>query len=195
MTDEHGHEHHHEHGYVEAVEQLRHEAVHYYADHFDWRGHEPPAGWTGPRFYPPAEKWRLDAWLDKDVPGTGDHVKLATSTGKLRDMTVAGQLVFDVDGQEHRLMGYWSHSHEQGETLFIPFQDGTSGKETYGAGRYLDLAPAEDDGIFDLDFNFAYNPSCAYSPVYDCPYPPAGNRLSIPVDAGEKNPFGDASAH
>ncbi len=52
MTDEHGHEHHHEHGYVEAVEQLRHEAAHYYEEHFDWRGHEPPAGWTGPAVLP-----------------------------------------------------------------------------------------------------------------------------------------------
>jgi len=197
MTDEHEHEHHHTHDYAQAVEQERHEVAHYYADHFDWRGHEPPADWAGPQYYPTSEKWRLDAWLDKDAPGTGDHIQLATSTGKLRDMTVAGQLVFEVDGREHRLNGYRRHGHEhdEEEQLFVPFQDATSGRETYGAGRYLDLPPAEDDGIYDLDFNFAYNPSCAYSPVYDCPYPPKGNRLNIRVDAGEKVPFPGQLAH
>ena len=189
MTDSE-HQHQHAHGYAEALEQARHEVEHYYRDHFDWRGHEPPAGWGGPRFYPPADKWRLDAWLDTSVAGTGDHVQLATSTGKLRDMTVAGQLVFEVDGREHRLRVFWPHRHGDEEpTLFVAFQDGTSGGETYGAGRYLDLAPAGDDGIYDLDFNFAYSPSCAYSPKYDCPYPPPGNRLDIRVDAGEMVPF------
>ena len=109
-----------EHGYVEALDAMRHEAAHYYADHFDWRGHEPPADWTGPKFYPPADRWRLDAWLDKDVPGTGDHVTLATSTGKLRDMTVAGQLVFDVNGQEHRLTGLLAASARRGAAAVRP---------------------------------------------------------------------------
>jgi hypothetical protein len=68
MTDEHEHEHHHTHDYAQAVEQERHEVAHYYADHFDWRGHEPPADWAGPQYYPTSEKWRLDAWLDKDAP-------------------------------------------------------------------------------------------------------------------------------
>ena len=194
MTDEHGHDHGHEHqhGYIEAVEQMRHEAAHYYEDHFDWRGHEPPADWSGPKFYPVAEKWRVDAWLDRDAPATGDHVKLATSTGKLRDMTIAGQLVFDVGGQEHRLTAYAPIGDEV--ELWVPFQDATSGKETYGAGRYIEVPPAEE-GTFDLDFNFAYNPSCAYSPVYDCPYPPAGNRLAIRVEAGEMVPFPEQLAH
>ena len=90
----------------EALAEMRREAAHYYADHFDWRGQEPPAGWDGPKFFPPAEKWRLEAWLDKEVPGTGDHVSLPTSTGKMRDMHIAGQLVFEVDGGEVGLGGY-----------------------------------------------------------------------------------------
>jgi uncharacterized protein (DUF1684 family) len=187
MTDEHGHEH--AHGWREALQQMRHEAAHYYADHFDWRGHEPPAGWDGPKFFPPAEKWRLDAWLDIAAPGTGDHVRLPTSTGKMRDMHIAGQLVFEVDGREHRLTAYAPVGDET--ELWLPFRDGTSGSETYGAGRYLEVPPVDDseNALYDLDFNLAYNPSCAYSPVYDCPYPPPGNRLDIRVDAGEMNPF------
>jgi uncharacterized protein len=194
MTDEmpeSEHEHEHAHGWREALEQMRHEAAHYYADHFDWRGHPAPDGWDGPKFFPPAEKWRLDAWLDKDAEGAGTHVTVPTSTGKMRDMHIAGELVFEVDGSDRRLLAYESHGQDEEGWLFIPFRDATSGTESYGSGRYVDVPPPEDadSGIYDLDFNLAYNPSCAYSPAYDCPYPPPGNRLDIRVDAGEKVPF------
>jgi uncharacterized protein (DUF1684 family) len=195
VTDEHDqahdHEHEHAHGWREALAEMRREAAHYYTDHFNWRGHQPPADWSGPRFYPPAEEWRLDAWLDVDAAGTGTAVTLPTSTGKLRDMVVAGQLVFDVKGAEHRLLAYASHGQDEEGWLFIPFRDATSGAETYGAGRYLDVPPPDEpaSNIYDLDFNLAYNPSCAYSPAYDCPYPPPGNRLAIPIRAGEMVPF------
>ncbi len=80
-----------------------------------------------------------------------------------------------------------------GGGVFLPFRDGTSGRETYGAGRYLlDTIKSADLGQMEgrtvLDFNFAYNPSCAYSPRYVCPLAPAMNRLPIPVRAGEKTP-------
>lgn len=188
MTDAHDHGHGHDHGWRAALGEMRKEAAHFYADHFDWRGHEPPADFNGPRYFEPAEDWRKEAWLDTDAPGTGDEVKLATSTGKLRDMTVAGQLVFEADGRDHRLTAYASKGDD---SLFVPFRDATAGKETYGSGRYIDVPLSEDADatIYDLDFNFAYNPSCAYSPVYDCPYPPADNRLDIPIRAGEMVPF------
>jgi uncharacterized protein (DUF1684 family) len=114
MTD-HDHEHEHEHGEHEHDEhhhhaydwqaelaQMRAAATHYYEHQFDWRGHGPPEGFDGPRWFPPDEKWRLDARLDRDAPNTGEHVELATSTGKLRDMTNAGQLVFEVGGAFQR---------------------------------------------------------------------------------------------
>lgn len=189
---EHGHGGEHDHGYRAALESMRKDAGHYYADHFDWRGHQPPAGWSGPRFFPVAEDWQLEAWLDADAPGTGSTVTLPTSTGKMRDMTIAGQLVFEVDGQEQRLTAYASKGQDEEEGwLFIPFRDATSGAETYGSGRYVDVPPPDDadSAIYDVDFNLAYNPSCAYSPAYDCPFPPPGNRLSIPVTAGEMVPF------
>jgi uncharacterized protein (DUF1684 family) len=69
----------------------------------------------------------------------------------------------------------------------VPFRDATTGKETYGAGRYLDVLRIKGED-YVLDFNTAYNPLCAYSPRYNCPYPPAQNRLKIPVEAGEKTP-------
>ncbi len=184
MTDHH----HHEGGDWRAdLSAMREDATRYYADEFDWRGHEPPAGYGGPRFYPPAEAWRVTARLDTSVPGTGDPVTLPTSTGKLRQMTVAGQLVFAASGSQHRLTAFLTHGTEH--DLFVPFRDQTSGHDTYGAGRYIDLPYRGDDAEYLLDFNLAYNPSCAYSPAYDCPYPPPGNRLGVAVEAGEKVPF------
>lgn len=185
---DHDHDAGHDHGWRAALEEMRRDAAHFYADHFDWRGHGPPPEFAGPRFFPPDEEWRLDARLDTDAPGTGDEVTLPTSTGLLRKMTVAGDLVFEVGGYEHRLGAYASSAEDEEGWLFVPFRDSTSGRETYGAGRYLDVAPAEE-GVYEVDFNLAYNPSCAYSPAYDCPYPPQRNRLDIEVRAGEMVPF------
>jgi uncharacterized protein (DUF1684 family) len=72
-------------------------------------------------------------------------------------------------------------------TLFVPFADQTTGKDTYKAGRYLDLHPTATN-IYTIDFNRAYNPYCAYNNGYECPFPPPSNRLKIAVTAGEKLP-------
>lgn len=99
-------------------------------------------------------------------------------------------------GLQDRLGGeltlYWVLGYGGG--VFLPFADATSGRETYGAGRYLldtikgaDLGNAAD-GLTVLDFNFAYNPSCAYSPRYVCPLAPPTNRLPKAVMAGERTP-------
>ena len=69
---------------------------------------------------------------------------------------------------------------------FIPFVDAQAGKETYGAGRYLD-PEVLPDGRLVLDFNLAYNPYCAYNERYSCPIPPAENRLEAVIQAGEKS--------
>ena len=186
---EHEHEHHHVHDWQTDLLALRDSASHFYRHQFDWHGHEPPTDWSGPRYFPPAEDWRVEAHLDRAVPGTGQEVELATSTGQLRKMAIAGQLVFPVGGVEQRLVAYLTHDAEGYPVLFVPFRDTTSGKETYGAGRYVEVPYKEGDDSFDLDFNYAYNPSCAYSPTYDCPFPPPMNRLSVPVPAGEMVPF------
>lgn len=99
-------------------------------------------------------------------------------------------------GLQGRLGGeltlYWVLGYGGG--VFLPFADATSGRETYGAGRYLlDTIKGADlgntaDGLTVLDFNFAYNPSCAYSPRYVCPLTPPTNRLPRAVMAGERTP-------
>lgn len=73
-------------------------------------------------------------------------------------------------------------------TLFVPFTDLTNGHDTYGGGRYLDVpVPKRSETEITLDFNRAYNPYCAYNNGYSCPVPPAANRLTVPIPAGEKS--------
>lgn len=97
---------------------------------------------------------------------------------------------FELGGEPHRLSLYWLDAYGGG--LFLPFGDATSGRETYGAGRYLldtvkgaDLG--EQDGRLVLDFNFAYNPSCSYDPRWACPLAPPENRLPVAIRAGERS--------
>lgn len=176
--------------WLSALEEAREEASDYYLNQFNWRGSPMPGDFTGPRYYPPEERWRIAATLDREAPGTGMRVQLETSIGDLRDFDVYGTFVFEIEGEQHQLTAYrMVPPHPDYDELFVPFRDATSGKETYGAGRYLDVPRLEDTTSYILDFNAAYNPSCAYSPRYSCPYPPPQNRLKIAVEAGEKIPF------
>ena len=183
------HEHHHTFDWEGELLAMRDAAAHYYEHQCDWRGPEPPEGYAGPRYFPPAPDWRLPARLDEETPNAGQQVQIATSTGQLRDMHIAGDLVFEAEGGEHRLTSFHSHGSDGSHVLFVPFRDATSGTETYGAGRYVEVPFEFDDDTLELDFNFAYNPSCVYSPAYDCPFPPPQNRLSVAVRAGEMMPY------
>jgi uncharacterized protein (DUF1684 family) len=111
---------------------------------------------------------------------------MPTSTGKLRRMQRVGVLQFSFQGQSMSL-GAFVEEGQEISTLFVPFADVTTGKETYAAGRYLDLHPTAT-GYYTIDFNKAYNPYCAYNSEYDCPFPPPSNRLKVPIQAGEKAP-------
>ncbi|MCK9495365.1 MAG: DUF1684 domain-containing protein [Dehalococcoidia bacterium] len=112
-----------------------------------------------------------------------EDVVLQTSDATTRTYQRWANLPFEVDGEAVALTVY--RDPESGE-LFLPFQDTTSGGETYGAGRYLEL-PVLEDGRVLLDFNYAYHPFCAYNPAYSCPIPPFENRLPVPIPAGERN--------
>ncbi len=113
------------------------------------------------------------------------ETQVQTSDGAVRDGKRAGVFTFEIGGVEQRLTAL-RLAGSAGDALFVPFADATSGPETYAAGRYLDLEPAPD-GTYDLDFNLAYAPFCAYAPQYSCPLPPAENRLSVAITAGERN--------
>jgi hypothetical protein len=114
----------------------------------------------------------------------GGPFEIQTSDARPRPAYRLGRLRFVVDGRELALTAYRVGSSGP-DTLFVPFRDGTSGRETYGAGRYLDIR-VEADGSYVLDFNFAYNPYCAYSDAYSCPLPPAENWLPVRIEAGER---------
>lgn len=109
-----------------------------------------------------------------------NKIQMQTSTGGTQTYTRHGKFKFTVEGQEVELTLYASPYG-----FFLPFVDSLAGAETYGAGRYLDPEPLED-GKFQVDFNLAYNPYCAYNDRWTCPITPAENRLKVPIRAGEK---------
>ncbi len=115
------------------------------------------------------------------------RIRMATNTGEVREGLRYGYFEFNVEGQTCRLQAYRMDENDNpGQAyLFIPFRDATNGKETYGGGRYLDL-PENTSGVYDLDFNRAYNPFCAYGGDFSCPTPPDENKLAVPINAGEK---------
>ena len=196
--DHSGHDHHdhHEHvlSYPDAVAAFR-------ADKDAFFGSDPhspiPAAerdaFTGLPYYPVNEALYFEGL--QVAPYEGDEpssFEIPTSDGKLRPAKRAGVLRFELDGETRQLTGYtFETGGEEGE-LFVPFLDATSGTETYGAGRYLDLEP-EDDGTYILDFNLAYHPSCVYDPRFSCPLTPAENRLPVRIEAGER--LADDHAH
>jgi uncharacterized protein (DUF1684 family) len=112
-------------------------------------------------------------------------LQVPTSTGGLRRMRRVGALEFGLKGQPLKLTAFVEVGAPDLNRLFVPFADLTSGNETYPGGRYLDL-DRNRTGIYEIDFNYAYFPYCYYSPTYECPYPPAENRLKTPIRAGER---------
>ena len=138
--------------------------------------------WMVPlHYYEPDLSYRVPAQLD--IADDQPIFEIPTSTGQIRQMQRIGRLEFVLNGESYTLAALVS----EGEGLFVPFRDDTSGTETYPAGRYLDL-PFSATGIYDLDFNRAYHPTCYFDESYDCPYPPPENRLRTALRAGEKLP-------
>jgi uncharacterized protein (DUF1684 family) len=116
------------------------------------------------------------------VPVESTEVAIETTTGDFRTYRRVATASFAID-QTDLTLALYSSGHD---TLFLPFRDATSGKETYGSGRYVDIVPNED-GSITIDFNYAYAPYCSYSDAYSCAIPPAENWMSVTIDAGERN--------
>lgn len=140
--------------------------------------------WPTLEYYPPDESYRVPASLAPPNKA-GETIVMPTSTGQQRQMRRAGTLLFSIKGQPLRLSVFTEVESPVPNRLFVPFGDLTNGKETYPGGRYLDLDPTAT-GLYEIDFNYAYSPYCAYNPEYDCPFPPPENRLKVEVRAGEK---------
>ena len=133
----------------------------------------------GLEYFPLDQGWRFEAKFEPYTPMK--KVSIINILGMEEDMNSPGVLVFEVGGQEYRL----DTVLEDGETdYFVMFRDLTSGKQTYGAGRFLYVKPPKD-GVTVLDFNKSYNPPCVFSPYATCPLPPPENRLPLTISAGE----------
>ncbi len=112
-----------------------------------------------------------------------ERIEMQTSTGDHAIYERWARAGFEVDGEPASITIY---RDPDGGALFVPFQDATSGGESYGAGRYLEPEQAEGGRVI-LDFNYAYNPYCAYNERWSCPLPPAENRLPVAIRAGERS--------
>jgi uncharacterized protein len=177
--------------YVREIEASRRDKDRFFAasprsplPHQQRHGH-----FSGLHYFPPDPAFRVTAEV---VPfARPEVVRTATSTGEVRPQLRYAELRFRLGGRELRLTGFTDpHQHHTHE-LFVPFRDATSGWETYGAGRYLEVelehrASGVHPHTATIDFNLACNPYCAYSPDYSCPIPPAENRLPVAITAGER---------
>jgi hypothetical protein len=147
-------------------------------------------GFDGLAYYDPDPDYRVEATVE---PADGDGtIEIDTTAGTRVEYERVAALAFELAGEDRRLIAYRRVDGE-GDGLFVPFRDATSGTGTYGAGRYMEF---EVDGTLDpgasvtLDFNLAYHPFCAYNDAFACPLPPAENRLDVRVTAGERLPEG-----
>ncbi len=134
----------------------------------------------GLQYFPFRADWHIQAHFEPYVPER--HIPIVNILGMTEDMTSPGAIVFEHDGRSWRLDAFLEAPGDR--ELFVMFSDATSGRQTYGAGRFLSVALATADRI-DVDFNEAYNPPCAFTDFATCPLPPPQNRLALSVDAGE----------
>ena len=186
------------HGYAQVTDSLKAEVEAFQADqnhhYFDketsplkkkerrkFKGHE---------FYPIDLKWRVVAKYE--VITDPDTITMPTSAGTEKIFAKQAKLIFKIGGEECVLYAYKNlklikiDGYEN--SLFVPFKDETTGTETYGGGRYLDLEQPKADELV-LNFNLAYNPYCAYTTGWFCPIPPEENTLKVAIKAGLKKPL------
>jgi uncharacterized protein (DUF1684 family) len=136
---------------------------------------------TGLDYFTGGRDWQIEA---RFIPHpAGKTLPIANIIGTTDLIPNPGALEFERNGKTHRL-----EALDQGEgTLFLVFADRTTGKGSYGAGRFLDAPMPDPQGRVLLDFNQAYNPPCAFTPFATCPLPPPENRLDLAIEAGERD--------
>lgn len=139
------------------------------------------AEFKGIERFPVDKKWRIKARLEPYDPPK--KLQIGNVLGQVSESDCPGALVFDIDGKEYRLD---PEGKPGDKSYFLIFTDETSGRETYGAGRFLSIEAPGADGITYIDFNKAYNPPCVFSPFATCPLPPKQNHVPLAITAGEK---------
>ena len=174
---------------AERLAGYRHRRDHFFAEH----PHSPltesqRTRFTGLDYYPERADLALTLKLADTGPGVGDVIDVPTTDGKIKQFVREGVVNFVVDGVPVQLTVL--RDVDRGG-LFMPFRDASAGEETYEVGRYLE-PQSRPDGTLDIDFNYAYNPFCAYGEGWSCPIPPEENRLDVAIQAGERA-FRDAA--
>ncbi len=135
-------------------------------------------------FYPVDESYKVKARIEPIE--VKKMVQIPLTDGSVEKYVRHSFAVFDLNGQEVKLLLLQAANEVDKRNFFLAFADKTSAEETYGGGRYLNLRQDGQRSI-TIDFNLAFNPYCAYNPDYACPIPPKENILEIPIPAGEKN--------
>lgn len=130
--------------------------------------------------FPIDSTWHIKGRLEQPIQ---DILMITNVLGQNTANKNAGKFIFEKNGQRYSL----DVIDEGGPTLFIVFADQTSGISTYGAGRFIEIPKPDTNGNTEIDFNYAYNPPCAFTAFATCPLPPKQNRLALKVEAGEKN--------
>lgn len=135
----------------------------------------------GCQWFPVDEKLKIEATFEP-AKDSKETIAIEDVTGAKSQESVAGRLKFTIQGVAHSLVAF-----PDDEGLFLVFRDQTSGKTSYGAGRFLSVEKRPKAGeTVTLDFNRAYNPPCAFSKFTTCPLAPLPNHLKIAIAAGEK---------
>lgn len=135
----------------------------------------------GLEYYPIDPKWRVEARFEPYEPGK--TIPITNVLGMTDNEASPGAFAFEIDGKTYRI----DPIIEKGETdWFVMIADETTGKETYGAGRYLYVSPPDSTGKVVIDFNKLYSPPCAFTNFATCPLPPRQNHLALRIEAGEK---------
>ena len=184
--DHHEHHHHEAVPYADAVLGFREDKDEFFRT--SARSPLPAAereAFEGLPYFPVDEALRFEG-LTLEVYAGSEPTTFAipTSDDKLRPAQRAGIFQFEVGAVPCTLTAYVFEGGSA-ESVFVPFLDGTTGTESYGAGRYLDI-DEEEDGTYTVDFNLAYHPSCVYDMKFSCPLTPPENRLPVRIEAGER---------
>ncbi|MCE7741752.1 MAG: DUF1684 domain-containing protein [Candidatus Heimdallarchaeota archaeon] len=168
--------------YSESIEQERMKKDNYFKNqHYSPLTEEQSAKFSSLDYFGVKEDLKFTVELKEY--SQKQEVDIRTSTGVLQTYIRHGYIAFEIDGVISSLTVYLQPNSDY---LFVPFKDKTSGTESYGAGRYIELEKNGKDQ-YVLDFNSAYNPYCAYNDQWTCPLTPFENILKVEIKAGEKS--------
>ena len=133
-------------------------------------------------YFPENPALSLDLPLDGSGEDCGEILTIGTTDGQAKQFERAGRITFEARGELVTLTVFKEHGRGR---YYLPFRDATAGAETYAVGRYLDIR-TRPNGDLLVDFNYAYNPYCAYGDGWSCPIPPRENVIKARIEAGEK---------